>query len=194
VEENDVPLQRRIYLVPHDPAWAGSASAHMAPVAEILGPRLVEWHHIGSTSIPGIHAKPIIDLLPLVTSVAEVDPLQGEFEAAGYNWYGEYGLPGRRYVNRDDPETGDRVTNVHIYAVDDPDVARHLAFRDYLRAHPDEAAEYSRVKVACAAEHSTDINGYMDCKDATCKRIEAAALVWKRVKGEQARSRAGEQL
>jgi GrpB-like predicted nucleotidyltransferase (UPF0157 family) len=179
-----VPPQRRVYLLPHDPAWADLAREHMAPVAEILGPLLVEWHHIGSTSVPGIYAKPIIDLLPLVTSVAEVDQVQVEFEAAGYNWYGEYGLPGRRYANRDDPETGDRVTNVHIYAVDDPDVARHLAFRDYLREHADEAAEYSRVKVACAAEHPTDINGYMDCKDAICKRIEAAAVAWRRISRE----------
>jgi GrpB-like predicted nucleotidyltransferase (UPF0157 family) len=175
-----MPPQRRVYLLPHDKRWAEAARDHMAPVAGILGPLLVSWHHIGSTSIPGIHAKPIIDLLPLVTSVAEVDALQPAFEAAGYSWYGEFGLPGRRYVNRDDPETGERVTNIHMYAAQDPEVERHLAFRDYLRSRPDEAAEYSRVKIACAAAHPTDIYGYMDCKDDICKRLEAKAVAWRR--------------
>jgi GrpB-like predicted nucleotidyltransferase (UPF0157 family) len=175
-----MPPQRRIYLLPHDPAWAEQATQHANVVTGILGPLLVRWEHIGSTSIAGIHAKPVIDLMPLVTAIEAVDPLQGEFESAGFCWYGEYGLPGRRYVNRDNPETGDRLTNVHIYAVDDPEVERHLAFRDYLRAHLDIAREYEAVKLDCAAKHPTDIYGYMDCKDATCKQIESDAVAWYR--------------
>ena len=166
--------------MPHDPAWATVARAHMEPVSRILGAALLEWHHIGSTAIPGIHAKPIIDLLPLVTSVAAVDEVQAGFEAAGYSWYGEWGLPGRRYVNVDDPVSGDRVANVHMYAAGDPEVERHLAFRDFLRAEPELAGEYSALKLACAAQHPTDIFGYMDCKDAFCKRIEKDALIWAR--------------
>ena len=149
-------------------------------MATILGPLLLRVEHIGSTSIPGIHAKPVIDLMPIVRSVEAVDALQGAFEAAGFCWYGEYGLPGRRYLNRDDPRTGERLTNVHIYAQDNPEVERHLAFRDYLRAHPDVAQEYKAVKLACAAQHPTDISGYMDCKDAICKGIESAAVTWHR--------------
>ena len=175
-----MPPQRRIYLEPHNPEWANRAEQIAAEVAGLLGPLLVRWEHIGSTSIPGIQAKPVIDLLPLVTSVEEVDALQGAFEDAGFYWYGEFGLPGRRYVNRDDPVTGDRVTNVHIYAITNPEVERHLAFRDYLRANPDIAREYEAVKVDCAAQHPTDITGYMDCKDATCKQIESAAVAWHR--------------
>jgi len=175
-----VPPQHRIYLLPHDPAWAERAEQHARVVSGILGPLLVRWEHIGSTSIPGINAKPVIDLLPLVTSIEAVDPLQGEFEVAGFSWYGEYGLPGRRYVNRDDPETGDRITNVHIYAVDNPEVERHLAFRDYLRAHPGVARDYEAVKINCAELNPNDIFGYMDCKDATCKQIESDAVTWYR--------------
>ena len=171
-----MPPQRRIYLEPHDPQWSDAAANHAGRVAQLLGPTMVTWHHIGSTAIPGIYAKPVIDLLPLVTSLAEVDNLQEAFEAAGFAWLGENGLPGRRYVNMDDPETGDRVTNVHIYAADDPEVERHLAFRDYLRSHSAVAKEYETVKLECAAQYPTDIFGYMDCKDAICKRIEADAI------------------
>jgi GrpB-like predicted nucleotidyltransferase (UPF0157 family) len=175
-----MPPQRRIYLEAHDPHWSDAAADHAGRVARLLGPLLLTWHHIGSTAIPGICAKPVIDLMPLVTSVAEADTLQEAFEAAGYSWYGEWGLPGRRYVNMDDPETGDRVTNVHIYAGDNPEVERHLAFRDYLRVHPALASEYETVKLECAALYPTDIFGYMDCKDAICKRIEADAVTWYR--------------
>jgi GrpB-like predicted nucleotidyltransferase (UPF0157 family) len=175
-----VPPQRRVYLLPHDPEWAERAEQYGAEVAVILGPLLVRMEHIGSTSIPGIHAKPVIDLMPIVRSVEAVDTLQGAFEAAGFCWYGEYGLPGRRYLNRDDPETGERLTNVHIYAADNPEVERHIAFRDYLRAHPNSARDYEAVKLTCAANHPADISGYMDCKDAMCKQIESDAVAWYR--------------
>jgi GrpB-like predicted nucleotidyltransferase (UPF0157 family) len=169
-----------VFLLPHDARWSVVATDRAAQVATILGTTMVTWHHIGSTSIRGIHAKPVIDLMPLVTSVDEVDALRAAFEAAGYCWYGEFGLPGRRYVNLDDPESGDRITNVHIYAVGNPEVERHLAFRDYLRAHSAVAKQYELIKLACAAKNQTDIYGYMDCKDATCKQIERQAVEWYR--------------
>lgn len=175
-----MPAQRRVFLEPHDPSWADTATVHAERVARLLGPLLLTWHHIGSTAIPGIHAKPVIDLMPLVRSVEEVDELRTAFEAAGYCWYGEFGLPGRRYVNMDDPATGDRVTNVHIYAADNPEVKRHLAFRDYLRTDSAAAQEYEQIKLACAAAHPTDIYGYMECKEAICKRIEIDAVTWLR--------------
>ena len=189
-----MPPQRRVYLLPHDPVWVERAAQYGAEVAGIIGPLFVRVEHIGSTSIQGIHAKPVIDLMPIVHSVEAVDALQGAFETAGFGWYGEYGLPGRRYLNRDDPETGDRVTNVHIYAEDNPEVERHLAFRDYLRARSDIAKEYERVKLACAGQHQTDIYGYMDCKDGTCKQIEQDAVVWYRTVRSRSAKRASSKL
>ena len=168
--------QTSICVMPYDPTWPDRAKRHAEHISEVLGPVLVRWMHIGSTSIPGIHAKPIIDLMPLVTSVEAVDDLRPAIEAAGYDWYGEFGLPGRRYINRDDTTTGQRLTNIHIYAADNPEVERHLAFRDYLRGHPAVAREYEAVKIACAEQNPTDIYGYMDCKDSICKRIEREAV------------------
>ena len=118
-----------------------------------LGSNLVRIEHIGSTSIPGLHAKPIIDLLPLVRQIEDVDPLEASLETAGYNWYGEYGLSGRRYLNRDDEAGSTRIANIHIYAINHPEADRHLAFRDYLRAHPDVVAEYAALKQRCAAQN-----------------------------------------
>lgn len=176
-----MPPQRRIYLLQSDPAWAGVAERLAAEVAGIMGPLLIHMEHIGSTAIPGIHAKPIIDLMPVVASIDGAEPLQEPFEAAGFEWLGERGLPGRRFLRRDDPATGERQVNVHIYAEGNPEIKRHVAFRDYLRAHPDVAREYEAVKLDCAMRNPTDISGYIDCKDATCKQLESAAVAWCRV-------------
>lgn len=169
---------RTVEVVPYDPAWPDRAHAEIIPLRPILGDLLVRIEHVGSTSVPGLAAKPVIDLLPLVTDITLVDPLQPQFEAAGYVWYGEYRLPGRRYVNIDDPLTGLRRANIHIYAESDPEVARHLAFPAYLRARPDLRDEYGALKQACSRRFPADIEGYMDCKDAWIQRVQAEAEAW----------------
>jgi len=169
---------RAIEVVDPDPEWASRFFAESERIATILGTALVRIEHIGSTAIPGIKAKPIVDLMPLVVSIDSVDALESEFETAGYNWYHEYGLPGRRYVNRDDVAAGKRIANVHIYQTDNPEVARHLAFRDYLRANPNLAAQYGAVKVQCAARYAHDVDAYNECKGQWIKPVELAAVTW----------------
>ena len=167
---------RRVQVVPHDPAWVAIASQESARLQVILGEILIRIEHIGSTSVPGLAAKPIIDLMPLVTDINDVERFRGQLESAGYNWYGEYGLPGRRYLNRDDATGLVRIANIHIYAERDPEVVRHLAFRDHLRAQPALAAEYGRIKMACAALHPNDVDAYNDCKNDWIKATEQAAV------------------
>jgi GrpB-like predicted nucleotidyltransferase (UPF0157 family) len=169
---------RAVEVVDPDPEWANRFSTESDRLAAILGTGLVRIEHIGSTAIPGIKAKPIVDLMPLVVSIDSVDGLEAEFEKAGYNWYHEYGLPGRRYLNRDNLAAGKRIANVHIYQADHPEVARHLAFRDYLRANPNLAAEYEAVKVQCAARCAQDVDAYNECKDPWIKPVELAAVTW----------------
>jgi GrpB-like predicted nucleotidyltransferase (UPF0157 family) len=101
-------------LRPYDAAWAGAAQQESARLLKQLGGRIVVVHHIGSTSIPGIHAKPILDLLPVVDELARLDDARQAVEALGYEWLGEFGLAGRRYCRLDDPFTGQR--RVHCIA------------------------------------------------------------------------------
>jgi len=96
-------------------------------------------------------------------------------EALGYLHKGEFGLPGRRYFIRSDPETGRRLFHVHCYAQGSPDIVRHLAFRDHLQARPELAREYERVKIACRAKHAHDQRDYGLCKSAWIDRVEAEA-------------------
>lgn len=168
----------KVELLAHDPAWAQDATRESAVLAEALGPVLVTVHHIGSTSIAGIHAKPIIDLIPVVTDLLELDHCRDAVEALGYTWWGEYGLPGRRYCFKSDPVTGRRLVHLHCYAQGSFEITRHLAFRDYLITHPQIARAYDQEKARCRDLHAGDMHDYSDCKDAWIKRIEAQALTW----------------
>jgi GrpB-like predicted nucleotidyltransferase (UPF0157 family) len=167
-----------VELVPHSSAWADMAAAETVRLKQALGDVLILVHHIGSTSIPNIMAKPIVDMIPIVTSVGALDAHEDTMRGLGYRWYGEFGLPGRRYCSLTDPVTGKRKYQLHCYAQEAAEVARHLAFRDYLRAHPAIARAYEAEKVRAAAVRSDDVLAYNAEKNDWIKRVEKDALAW----------------
>jgi GrpB-like predicted nucleotidyltransferase (UPF0157 family) len=174
-----------VELDPHDPAWAATARREAARLADALGDILVTVHHVGSTAIPAIRAKPILDLIPVVVGLAALDDARAGIEALGYVWWGEYGLPGRRYCTLDDPATGRRQIQLHCYEDGSPEIERHLAFRDYLRAHPDLARAYDAEKDRCREQHPLDSHAYTDCKNEWIRRIEREALDLSRPSGRR---------
>ena len=165
-----------VELLSHDPAWALCAQAEETALRAALGEVLVAVHHIGSTAIPSIRAKPVVDLMPVVRELRALEALRGAVEALGYEWCGEFGLPGRRYCRKDDPLTGKRLVQLHAYAEGDHGVLRHLAFRDSLRRQPTLAAEYETEKLRCQHLHPDDSRAYSICKADWVRNIEAQAL------------------
>ncbi|MEO7909328.1 MAG: GrpB family protein [Roseiflexaceae bacterium] len=162
----------------YSPAWPVAFSDEAERLELLLGDELVNVHHIGSTSVPGLAAKPIIDLLPLVRAIETLDGLTPMLELAGYQAWGEYGLAGRRYFTKD--RGAYRTHNIHIYQADNPDVERHLAFCAYLRHHAQVRDEYAALKRAVYAQHPADISAYNDGKNAWIRAVETVALEWYR--------------
>lgn len=169
---------RHVQVHPPDPQWLRDFEAEAAQVALALGNNVAHIHHIGSTSIPYIYAKPVIDLLVEANNINQVDTCSAAMAALGYSAMGEYGLPGRRYFRKDNAG-GVRTHHVHTFAAGSAEVVRHLAFRDFMIAHPDCAQRYSELKRTLAAQYPDDIEGYMDGKDEFVKTMEQRALHWR---------------
>jgi GrpB-like predicted nucleotidyltransferase (UPF0157 family) len=112
-----------------------------------------------------------------VKDITKVDEQSAAMRALGYEAMGEFGITGRRYFRKNSsPEI--RTHNVHIFEAGSTEVVRHLAFRDYMIAHPEEAQKYSELKRVLAEKHPQDIESYMDGKDSFIKEIEQRALQW----------------
>jgi GrpB-like predicted nucleotidyltransferase (UPF0157 family) len=169
---------KNVVVVPHDPRWRDAFQVEARDIAAALDEIVVAVHHIGSTAIPGIHAKPVVDLLVEVRDVAELDARSPAMESLGYEVMGEYGIPGRRYFRKDDQE-GTRTHHVHAFEAGSAEAVRHLAFRDYLIAHPADAQRYSELKRKLAAEHARNIDGYMDGKDGFIREMDRRAAEWR---------------
>ena len=167
-------MPRPVALAPHDPQWAVRAEAL---IAALHAPGVfIALHHIGSTAVPGLAAKPVIDLLGETGDLARIEASRPALEGLDWRWRGENGEAGRRYFTRDDPETGARDVHLHVYAAGDPMIAWHLAFRDRLRAEPETAEAYGREKARCAARHPGDSGAYAACKTAWTDRVAGEAV------------------
>jgi GrpB-like predicted nucleotidyltransferase (UPF0157 family) len=168
----------KLSLVPHRESWKDDFEREAGRVREAFGAALVTLHHIGSTAIPGIPAKPIIDMLAEFTSLEAADERDAAMTALGYKALGEFGIPGRRYYPKND-SAGERTHQVHGFLAGSPGAVRHLAFRDYLRAHPGTALEYGVLKMRLYSTVRGDMEAYMDGKDAFVKEVERRALEWR---------------
>lgn len=176
-------VKRVIEVVPHDPEWARQFAQEAEEWREVMGGEIIDVHHVGSTAIQGVSAKPIIDLVIVVQDIERVDAYDAEMTRRGYLPRGEYGIPGRRYFIKGTEIH--RTHHIHVYGDGSPEIARHIAFRDYMNAHPDEAAAYGRLKEELAAAHPHDIDAYVDGKDGFIKAAQARALTWARAQADE---------
>jgi GrpB-like predicted nucleotidyltransferase (UPF0157 family) len=164
---------RTIEVVPHDPAWAQAARNESARLLAVFAPRLLRIHHIGSTAIPGIKAKPVIDLLVEVDDIQVIDTYNDRIVGLGYLPKGEYGITGRRFFIKGTEDI--RTHHIHVYQAGNADIARHIEFRDYLRVHPKEAQAYSLIKEHLAQKFPHDADNYVKGKTDFIKDIEQKA-------------------
>lgn len=171
-------MPQHIIVKSYNPDYPRLFEEEKSRLIPLFGENLVFLEHIGSTAVPGLKSKPIIDILVAAKSLSLVDAKQSAFEGLGYEYLGEFGIAGRRYLRKGGDE---RTHQIHVFRFkDEHNLIRHLAVRDYLRAHPWVADEYGELKAKLALEHPYDIDGYGDGKEAFMKESEKAALAWYR--------------
>jgi len=163
-----------VELVPHDPEWSRKYAKEVPILKGVFLENLVSLHHIGSTSIPGILAKPIIDILGAVKSLDEVDKVVGYLEELGFRAHGEMNIPGRRYFTRIDNSV-----HLHIFKEGDPQLARHLTFCEFLIAHPEKAKAYEELKKQCASKFADNSLKYAESKTQFVRQMDEEAALWK---------------
>ncbi len=168
-------LGMKVHVAPYDPSWPTEFTAEADCIRAALAGVAVAVHHIGSTAIPGIFAKPIIDILLEVDDIQTLDAFSSALAELRYEAKGEFGIPGRYYFRKNDHK-GTRTHQVHAFVHHSPHIERHLAFRDYLNAHADTAQAYSELKRSLVQSCNGDFDAYMDGKDAFIKDVEQKAL------------------
>ena len=171
-------MDRRVEVVPHNPQWKEQFFYEKERLDKVFD-GLAAIHHIGSTSVEGLAAKPIIDFLIEVPHIRIADDKTAELEDLGYTGKGENGIPGRRYFFYENGE-GERLYHVHIFPNGSKEIERHLVFRDYLRTFKDEAEKYGKLKSELAARYPLDIDAYIDGKNDFVQEMEKQAMKWGR--------------
>ena len=165
----------RAYAIsPFDPDWSRRFEAESARIREALGDQVTRLEHVGSTSVPGLAAKPVVDIQVSVRSMIPRDPYIDPLRAIGYRWVLDPWSDEHEYLSRDDGDEG--AFQIHVCLTGSAWERRHLAFRDWLRGHPDDAAAYERLKRELAERHPRDIYAYTDGKTPFIREIEARAI------------------
>ena len=168
------PREAPVEIVSYDPAWP----SRFAEEADILGAALAEWRsgpieHIGSTAVPGLAAKPVIDIMFGVSTLEASRPAIAAAAGLGYCYF-PYRVEEEHWFCK--PSPAFRTHHLHLIPVNSPRWRQSIAFRDYLRAHPNVSAEYEMLKRRLAQEHHLDREAYTEAKRPFIDRITSLAL------------------
>ena len=167
-------MSQHITVIEYSPLWKNKYKEESLLIRNILADNCIAIYHIGSTSVEGLAAKPIIDIMAVVRSLEIVDTVAEKFSDIGYEYLGEFGIEGRRYLRKGGDE---RTHQIHIFQADGwNNIGRHLAFRDYMRTHEKEREEYAKIKIELAKKYPYDIDGYCDGKENFVREMEEIAI------------------
>lgn len=164
--------QQLVQVVPYDASWPQAFALEAERIKKAMGDNCLEVHHIGSTSIPGLAAKPVIDMIPVVADISQVDEANARMQALGYAINGEYGIPFRRYFHKGGSQ---RTHHIHAFEAGHVDIERHLKFRDWMRTHTEDREAYARLKQDLARQYPQDIMAYCLGKERFIADIDKKA-------------------
>ncbi len=169
---------RTITIAPADSEWVGEFEKIATMISAYIGDLFLGIEHVGSTSIPGLAAKPIIDIDVVIEDMTCLPAIIDRLDKAGFDYEGNLGVEGREAFRR---RYDDDCMPYHLYVCpkDGKGYLEHIAFRDYLRAHPDVAHEYERVKKNLAKIHPHDIDEYIAGKQPFINQVLEKTLYQK---------------
>ncbi|KUP05850.1 hypothetical protein Q73_10125 [Bacillus coahuilensis m2-6] len=166
----------KIKVAPYQTSWKSLFEDEKGRIQEALGNETLAIYHIGSTSVPGLLAKPVIDIMPVVDDISRVDLYEKQMNELGYEALGEFGIKGRRYFRKG---WNVRTHHVHVFeSRNTHDINRHLAVREYLRNHKQAARQYGELKEALVQRYQGDQEAYINGKDLFVKDLERKAMEW----------------
>ena len=156
-----------VKILPYNSNWPNLFEEGALKIRQALGENCTEIHHIGSTSVPGLDAKPIIDMIPVVQNILRVDSVQviANMKELGFMAKGENGIPFRRFFCSTS-------ANIHVFEKSSPEIEHHLTFRNYLRQNPSVCQEYAALKKKLAVKHPYDVNQYSLGKSTFITNVE----------------------
>ena len=154
---------KHVVVLPYDEAWKKDFEDIKAELMQVLEGLVLSVEHVGSTSVPGLAAKPVIDIDIVIEDQGCFDKVKTALETIGYHHEGDLGIPGREAFKYDGK---DHLRKHHLYVCskDAAELKRHISFRDYLRAHPEAVEEYGRIKIEGAELYPYDIDRYIEHK------------------------------
>ena len=164
------PSSRTVTVLPYQTNWPADFATEQTALIAALGEIAFSVQHIGSTAVVGLAAKPIIDMLMIVTDLAELDARTLKMAALGYVAKGENGIIGRRYFQKGGQM---RTHHLHAFVQGAPQIAAHLRFRDNLRSNPQLVAQYSALKLGLAKQFNNDTVRYQAGKDTFVTQVLA---------------------
>ena len=165
----------QIELVDHDPNWNHAFSVLSNELRLMIPAEVCLFFHIGSTSIPGICAKPVLDVLGTTPSLALFDSNKEVFEKIGFTWKGEFGISGRRYMPLYDDTGLTAFVHLHVFQSDATEVKANIGFRDQLRSQLELALEYNSLKLKLASEFAGQREKYSRAKSDFIQKISEHA-------------------
>ncbi|GGI41177.1 GrpB family protein [Mammaliicoccus stepanovicii] len=166
-----------VQVVPYNSIWQHLFLEEKKYLQSLLKEHSVNIEHIGSTAIPGLSAKPIIDILMVVKDSETIDEFTEELSALGYENEGERGVIGNRYFKKYN-QFGEVSHHLHIYDEGSPHITRLISFREYLRNFNGERERYSQLKHHLALDFPANSNEYYQGKDSMIKEFEKKANKW----------------
>jgi len=165
-------VTKHVVVLPYDEQWKQDFLKIKAELANALGQLAIGIEHVGSTSVQGLSAKPIIDIDVVIKGYTILEDVISALGEIGYQHEGNLGIVGREAFKYDGKEHL-KMHHLYVCPEDSPELRKHIAFRDFLRVHPEAVREYSRIKEEGAKQYPNDIERYIEHKSPFIEKIYA---------------------